>query len=195
MLSENPWLIIPGVDPSRWSYRIAPGHHVAGRTPDCHLYLPHPSVSRLHAEIRSDGNRLSILDLGSRNGTFVNDVQIHQSSISLGQRLRLGTVVLEVVGEPEPMGDESTFGHCEANEVSAPSPINRRISLAQDRVLRLVLQGLSEKKIAEQLYLSNHTVHSHLKHIYRVYNVHSRAELMALWLSGSGTLLSPNAQH
>jgi DNA-binding CsgD family transcriptional regulator len=50
-------------------------------------------------------------------------------------------------------------------------------------VLRLLLSGLSEKQIAARLDLSRHTVHNHVKEIYRVVGVQSRAELMAILLS------------
>lgn len=56
------------------------------------------------------------------------------------------------------------------------------LSEAQSRVLRLALSGLSEKDIAHRLHRSHHTVNSHLRTIYRHYNVSSRAELLALAL-------------
>ncbi|WP_174803589.1 response regulator transcription factor [Martelella limonii] len=52
----------------------------------------------------------------------------------------------------------------------------------ENRVLHDLLQGLSERKIAEDNGQSHHTVHDHVKRIYRKYGVTSRAALMALWL-------------
>lgn len=49
----------------------------------------------------------------------------------------------------------------------------------QREVLTLLLFGLSEKVIAFRVGLSRHTVHEHVKAIYRVMLVNSRAELMA----------------
>ncbi len=43
-------------------------------------------------------------------------------------------------------------------------------------------QGLSEKQIATVLKISQHTVHSHTKKLYRHYGVQSRGELLALWI-------------
>ena len=54
---------------------------------------------------------------------------------------------------------------------------------AQLNVLQLLLKGMAEKQVAESLFISQHTVHSHVKQIYRVLGVQSRAELMALYLS------------
>lgn len=44
------------------------------------------------------------------------------------------------------------------------------------RVLRLVGQGLSNETIAEELSIAPSTLRSHLKHLYRKLNLHSRAE-------------------
>jgi len=43
-----------------------------GRTPDCDVQLDHPSVSRLHAVIQSDGAQLYLYDLESTHGTYLN---------------------------------------------------------------------------------------------------------------------------
>jgi DNA-binding NarL/FixJ family response regulator len=50
------------------------------------------------------------------------------------------------------------------------------------QVLDLLLQGLSEKEVADRLSLSHPTVHSHVGIIYNHFNVCSRAELMAYFI-------------
>ena len=49
----------------------------------------------------------------------------------------------------------------------------------QREVLDLLLEGLSEKEIATRLVLSRHTVHNHIRGIYRSMGVSSRYELFA----------------
>lgn len=49
-----------------------PSHLVIGRSPDCDVVLRNATVSRHHAEIRSDGEQWVVEDLGSKNGTGVN---------------------------------------------------------------------------------------------------------------------------
>jgi DNA-binding CsgD family transcriptional regulator len=51
---------------------------------------------------------------------------------------------------------------------------------AELRVTRLVADGLTNRRIAEQLYLSPYTVGSHLKHIFTKLDISSRAELAGL---------------
>lgn len=53
---------------------------------------------------------------------------------------------------------------------------------AEQRVLRQLLTGASERKIATALGLALPTTHNHITTIYRKFGVRSRAGLMALWL-------------
>jgi DNA-binding CsgD family transcriptional regulator len=53
---------------------------------------------------------------------------------------------------------------------------------AERRVLHLLLTGLSEKLIADQLKRSYHTTHEQVTSIYRKFGVRNRPALMALWL-------------
>jgi VWFA-related protein len=47
-----------------------------GRARDSQLVLDHPTVSRQHAWIKAEGEEFLIFDVGSANGTFVNDEQV-----------------------------------------------------------------------------------------------------------------------
>ncbi len=70
---------------------------VIGRHPDCNFSINDDSVSRRHAEVTNDGNgNFTIKDLGSTNGTHVNDTPIRRlRSLANGDRLRIGTVLLK----------------------------------------------------------------------------------------------------
>ena len=54
---------------------------------------------------------------------------------------------------------------------------------AERRVLQALLQGGSEREIAEKTGLTLSTVHTYATRIYRKFNVKGRAGLTALWLS------------
>ncbi|MGW1838352.1 FHA domain-containing protein [Streptomyces sp. NPDC002067] len=47
-----------------------------GRAPGAGLRLNHETVSRIHAELRSEGNGWMLRDLGSTNGTCVNGLRV-----------------------------------------------------------------------------------------------------------------------
>ncbi|WP_061518070.1 response regulator transcription factor [Acinetobacter venetianus] len=53
---------------------------------------------------------------------------------------------------------------------------NNILSARELEILHLVAQGLSNKEIAEKIYLSRYTVECHIKHIYRKLSVSSRAK-------------------
>ncbi|MBI5257318.1 MAG: GGDEF domain-containing protein [Burkholderiales bacterium] len=67
-----------------------------GRLPDAEVFVDNSSVSRKHAELALSGETVTIRDLGSSNGTFVNDVRA-EGSVRLkdGDLIRLGKVFLK----------------------------------------------------------------------------------------------------
>ena len=76
---------------------------VIGRGEDCGLRVPLQSVSRAHCELSVSGDTLSVKDLASSNGTYVNNTRINESPVSAGDRLVVGPVIftVQVDGEPE----------------------------------------------------------------------------------------------
>ena len=69
----------------------ADGPVTLGRSRDCDCVLAEPSVSRRHAELRRDGARWLLRDLGSRNGTRVNGVRLlDEAEVRPGDRVSFG---------------------------------------------------------------------------------------------------------
>jgi EAL domain-containing protein (putative c-di-GMP-specific phosphodiesterase class I) len=52
-----------------------------GRHPGVGVRIVHPTVSLLHAEFRPYGDELALVDLGSRNGTFINGKRVTQQHL------------------------------------------------------------------------------------------------------------------
>jgi FHA domain/Domain of unknown function (DUF1707) len=63
---------------------------VIGRNPDCDLVVGDPTVSRRHAELRREGGRWVLADLGSSNGTRVNGWRVRRATVGVGDELMLG---------------------------------------------------------------------------------------------------------
>ncbi len=61
-----------------------------GRHPDSNLVLADPNVSRNHAEIRPQGERFTVVDLGSTNGTRVNGVRVDTQVLQDGDEVSFG---------------------------------------------------------------------------------------------------------
>jgi hypothetical protein len=69
----------------------AEGSVTLGRSRECDCILSDPSVSRRHAELRRDGDRWLLHDLGSRNGTRVNSVRLlDEAEVGPGDRVSFG---------------------------------------------------------------------------------------------------------
>jgi len=52
------------------------GDLLIGRSDTADIRIDHDAVSRKHAQLVLEGDCVSVMDLGSRNGTYVNDVRI-----------------------------------------------------------------------------------------------------------------------
>ena len=82
-------------------YLLPPsGQIYVGRSSDIDLVLIEDMVSRKHAQITINGNDVTIEDLGSTNGTFVNGERITAVSIKKGDRILIGTSIMKLV-EPD----------------------------------------------------------------------------------------------
>ena len=67
-----------------------------GRLADTAVFIDNPSVSRRHAEIEASGDVVVIRDLGSSNGTHVNETKIGGPvPLKHGDLIRLGKVILK----------------------------------------------------------------------------------------------------
>jgi anti-sigma regulatory factor (Ser/Thr protein kinase) len=67
---------------------------VLGRGKTADILLLDPAISREHSAVEKSGEEFVIADLGSANGTFVNDDQITEKVLSEGDIIRLGTKVI-----------------------------------------------------------------------------------------------------
>lgn len=64
-------------------------------------------------------------------------------------------------------------------QLPEPQVAIRGLTEHQGKILGLVAQGYSNNEIGEQLHLSGFTIKSHLARIFKVLNVHTRAEAVA----------------
>jgi hypothetical protein len=70
-----------------------------GRDPACDLVLSDSKCSRRHAVIEAGATGLAVRDTGSANGVFVNGKKVERATLEDGDLLRMGEVIIKVVGE------------------------------------------------------------------------------------------------
>jgi len=61
-----------------------------GRHPDSDIFLDDVTVSRRHAEFYRHGDRFTVRDVGSLNGTYVNRERIEEAELSGGDEVQIG---------------------------------------------------------------------------------------------------------
>ena len=81
-----------------WGERLvplAPGENFVGRGPECALTIPSGLVSRQHACIVVDGERVTLRDLGSKNGTRLGARRVEgELPLADGDEVRIGPALL-----------------------------------------------------------------------------------------------------
>ena len=83
-----------------YTFRMTPGRiRTLGRLPRADFVLDAALVSRAHCRLVVANGELVVEDLGSTNGTFVNDRKVERTTLKVGDRLRTGRVELTVSAE------------------------------------------------------------------------------------------------
>src|SRR5690242_17954024 len=91
-----------------FAFELMPGLNRLGRNPTNDFRVADASISSFHCEVNlNPDNSLSVRDLASTNGTFIDGNQVSEGRLRPGQTLRLGTVEFALekvtVAEPEPV--------------------------------------------------------------------------------------------
>jgi DNA-binding CsgD family transcriptional regulator len=177
----------------------ATGGIVVGREIDCGLVVDDSLVSRRHARLYQGEDGLVVVDLGSRNGVYVNQNRIKQPTLLahgdvIGFGLKTFEVVdLQVVPRRKPPTLPMPFMQ---SDVDGPPPVTvtTHLDVLTDRereVFELIVLGHTQREIAEKLHLSVKTVETHRAHIADKLKCRTRAELVAYAIT-AGVLTRPS---
>ena len=92
---------------------------VVGRASEFDMVLVEDMVSRKHAIIQVSQGALTIEDLGSTNGTFVNGERLEKTAeLSVGDRILIGTSILKVVSNSNDTANKATSRKLSENPVN-----------------------------------------------------------------------------
>jgi pSer/pThr/pTyr-binding forkhead associated (FHA) protein len=99
-----PKFILRGVSGSTFGKNFAlQGTMTVGRQADCDICIPSDEVSRHHAKLQVMPDGIAVEDIGSANGTFINDKRVHTGMLRPGEELRLDTVRFMLVSPAQEM--------------------------------------------------------------------------------------------
>jgi hypothetical protein len=87
-------VLIEDGKPSR-AFPLSKQRVIIGRLGESDIVLADPGASRRHAEVRRGHGGYVITDLGSTNGTMVNEATIGERPLEEGDRITIGRTVLE----------------------------------------------------------------------------------------------------
>jgi len=85
----KPWLMF-----DRRPIPLLEGANVIGRAADAAIQIDSPGISRYHARILVTPESVTLEDLGSKNGSYVNGALVTTRRLADGDEIRLGVTVL-----------------------------------------------------------------------------------------------------
>jgi len=121
----------------RREFHLSGEKTVVGRRQDCGLRVPTRDVSRQHCEIVLEKGALVVRDLGSTNGTYVNNKRVAEAKLSAGDHLAVGPVefVVQIDGKPEKI--EFPVAPARPAERPTPAPSSAADEVDTEEILDL----------------------------------------------------------
>ena len=160
------------------------GAYIAGVGNDCHIKLTRPDVSRHHVQLVISGERITIIDLGSSNGTVINNsvepiFSQQPTDIPSGSEIRLGrSTKIKIFADPQaktaekPAAPDKTVSPAEPERttskktvtspsVSAPAASKSEISFSmpeKGEIPRLDISGIPShlRAVAQEIKKQAH---------------------------------------
>ena len=84
----------PGVDMGK-KFPLDRDELIFGRGSDCDIQVDRDSVSRRHAKIYRNGKSWMVQDLGSTNGSYVNDNPVEEAPLRDGDLVKIGAAIFK----------------------------------------------------------------------------------------------------
>ena len=92
--SGNAFRLLGHLDGVELALDLAEGSNPVGSHAPARHVLPFAGVSRRHAVLVVEGDRVTVIDQGSKNGTFLNGSKVRRAELSPGDRLAFGLLEL-----------------------------------------------------------------------------------------------------
>jgi diguanylate cyclase (GGDEF)-like protein len=76
-------------------YTLAQGQLTIGRSAQCDIQIDQEAISRQHAKVVAGFGETMISDLGSTNGTYVNDAPVQEQALRDGDKVKIGNTIFK----------------------------------------------------------------------------------------------------
>ncbi len=126
-------------------YPLAEGENLVGRSPECSVRLPQVTASRRHLLLRVAGDTVTVTDLGSHNGTWINRTRLRPGAtvaVTTRDRIYLPALAFRLVRDT---GQVETASACPAQTAvgaaatTAEQPLSRCRSAGSPRRIAATL--------------------------------------------------------
>jgi hypothetical protein len=91
-------IVNPGTDQT-WEIPLSPGVTIIGSDPGGEFPIAHETVAAVHCQMLVNDGLVTIKDLGSGYGTFVDHALVEEAALDSGQIITLGAVDMELVSD------------------------------------------------------------------------------------------------
>ncbi|MBI3409998.1 MAG: FHA domain-containing protein [Planctomycetes bacterium] len=110
-------LVIKGADEGK-QFELADPVITLGRDASSRIRLHDTEVSRRHAEFRRQGDETRLVDVGSANGTYLNNRKVQEATLQAGDHILIGQTTLVF-----------SASRSEAESITAPSDLAEKINM------------------------------------------------------------------
>ena len=167
-LTPQPTFVVTTDGPLKGSALVVDADDkVIGRRDTSDLVIADPHVSLAHARVKRRQGAVLIEDLGSTNGTFVNNERLTTSrALRHGDVVHFGSVETRFEDRSSQLAREDST---EAMDIPQPAEEETErpvLSPRQVEVLRYLKQGMTNPQIAAQLGVTERTVKAHCQEVY-----------------------------
>ncbi len=133
-------LIVKYPDRSAENFPLARLRITIGRSARNDLCIPDPFASRVHAEVRNEGDDYIIQDLGSANGTLYNGVALEEpAKLTSGGRIQIGETEIVFSDGKYPLSSGATMI---TDEISSSLPEATIALASSDRTTSGLLEAI-----------------------------------------------------
>ena len=98
-VEQRAYLEITGLSDDPIGYELTDNEIVMGRSSHCQIQLPVFGISRVHARIVCQNEEYYIEDVGSTNGTYVNNIKIKKCILRSHDVIEMGGVKIVFIEE------------------------------------------------------------------------------------------------